>query len=125
MKIDHDVMPMNFVPGDWIYILNTDPVSYQKTGYEGSNAIYLGRNKFDDYYNDNHHSYTYFQKLNEVFQWRNGVFNRVRDAAKAKPLTQADIERLSKRPADGGLLKSIRVSPYFFAYEELPVRVDP
>lgn len=125
LKIKHDVEPLNFVPGDWIYFLNTDPVSYEKTGYEGSNAIYLGRNKFDDYYNDNHHSYTYFQKLNEVYQWRNGVFSRVRDFAKIKPLSAEDIERLSKRPVEGGLLKSIRVSPYFFAYEELPVWVDP
>jgi hypothetical protein len=125
LKIKHDVMPMNFVPGDWIYFLNTDPVTYEKTGYEGSNAIYLGRNKFDDYYNDNHHSYTYFQKLNEVFQWRNGVFSRSRDFAKIKPLTAEDIERLSKRPAEGGLLKSIRVLPYFFAYEELPAWIEP
>jgi hypothetical protein len=125
LKIKHDVEPLNFVPGDWIYFLNTDPVTYEKTGYEGSNAIYLGRNKFDDYYNDNHHSYTYFQKLNEVYQWRNGVFSRVRDFAKIKPLSAEDIERLSKRPTEGGLLKSIRVSPYFFAYEELPVWVDP
>lgn len=125
LKIKHDVVPMNFVPGDWIYFLNTDPVSYEKTGYEGSNAIYLGRDKFDDYYNDNHHSYSYFQKLNEVFQWRNGVFNRLRDAAKIKPLTAEDIERLSKRPAEGGLLKAIRVTPYYFAFEELPEWVDP
>ena len=34
--------PGNFIPGDWGYILNTDPASEQKTGYEGSNAIYLG-----------------------------------------------------------------------------------
>jgi hypothetical protein len=100
--------------------LNTDPVSYQRTGYEGSNAIYLGRNKFDDYYNDNHHAYSYLQKLNEVFQWRNGVFNRVRDAAKIQALNDAEIQRLSQRPAHGGLLKSIRVTPYFFAYETLP-----
>lgn len=120
LKITRDVMPLNFVPGDWIYILNTDPVSYQRTGYEGSNAIYLGRNKFDDYYNDHHHAYNYVQKLNEVFQWRNGVFNRVRDAAKIQALNDADIQRLSRRPSEGGLLKSIRVTPYFFAYEDLP-----
>lgn len=120
LKITRDVMPFNFVPGDWIYILNTDPVSYQRTGYEGSNAIYLGRNKFDDYYNDHHHAYNYVQKLNEVFQWRNGVFNRVRDAAKIQALNDADIQRLSRRPSEGGLLKSIRVTPYFFAYEDLP-----
>lgn len=125
LKIKHDVMPMNFVPGDWIYLLNTDPVTHVKTGYEGSNAIYLGRNKFDDYYNDNHHSYSYFQKLDEVYQWRNGVFSRSRDFKKIKPLIMQDIERLSRPPAEGGLLKTLRVTPYFFAFEELPVWVDP
>lgn len=125
LKIKHDVLPMNFVPGDWVYFLNTDPVSSGKTGYEGSNAIYMGRNKFDDYYDDNNHSYTYTQKLDEVYQWRNGVFSRSRDFAKIRPLTPQDIVRLSKKPAEGGLLKSVRVYPYFFAYEELPVLIDP
>ena len=121
LKIEYGAAPKNFVPGDWIYFLNTDPISYQKTGYEGSNAIYLGRNKFDDYYNDNNHSYTYQQKVDEVFQWRNGVFSRSRDFAKIKPLILQDIERLSKTPAEGGILTDIRVFPYFFGYEELPV----
>ncbi len=125
LKIKHGVMPMNFVPGDWIYLLNTDPLTHEKTGYEGSNAIYLGRNKFDDYYNDNQHSYSYLQKLDEVYQWRNGVFSRLRDAEKIRPLIPQDIERLSLSPAEGGLLKAIRVTPYFFAFEELPVWVDP
>lgn len=122
LKIKYGVMPMNFVPGDWAYFVNTDPITYEKTGYEGSNAIYLGRNKFDDYYDDNNHSYSYFQKLDEVYQWRNGVFSRTRDFEKIKRLTPQDIERLGKRPAEGGLLKSIRVSPYLFTYEELPGR---
>jgi hypothetical protein len=120
LKVKEGVRPMNFVPGDWAYFLNTDPVSYEKTGYEGSNAIYLGRNKFDDYYDDNNHSYSYYQKLDEVYQWRNGVFSRSRDFAKIKPLSPQDVARLSKRPAEGGLLKSIRITPYQFAYEELP-----
>lgn len=124
VKIEYGAAPRNFVPGDWIYFLNTDPVTYQKTGYEGSNAIYLGRNKFDDYYNDNNHFYTYQQKLDEVYQWRNGVFSRSRDFAKIKPLTSQEIERLSTSPAEGGLLTTMRVSPYFFGYEELPVRND-
>ena len=61
----------------------------------------------------------------EVYQWRNGVFSRSRDFKKIKPLTAADVARLSKRPSEGGLLKSVRVSPYFFSYEELPVWVAP
>lgn len=120
LKIEHGIAPKNFVPGDWVYFVNTDPVTYQKTGYEGSTAIYLGRNKFSDYFNDHHHAYTYQQKVNEVYQWRNGVFSRVRDAAKATPLTLQDIENLSKTPAEGGILTDTRVFPYFFGYEILP-----
>ena len=116
---------MNFVPGDWIYMLNTDPITYKKVGYEGSNAIYLGRGKFDDYYNDNHHSYTYLQKLDDVYQWRNGVFNRRRDIKRVEPLGRLDYERLGRPPADGGLVKSFRVFPYLFGHEELPVRKSP
>lgn len=120
MKIVYGVAAKNFVPGDWVYILNTDPVSYQKTGYEGSNAIYMGRNKFDDYYNDHRHAYTYQQKMNEVFQWRNGVFSRTRDAAKIKLLSPQDMEHLSMSPAEGGMLTDLRVFPYYFGYEVLP-----
>ncbi len=114
LKIQHKVAPLNFVPGDWAYIVNTDPVSAQKTGYEGSNAIYLGRNKFVDYYNDNHHAYTYQQKLDEVYQWRNGVFSRRRDVANIQPLSVDDLERLGKSPAENGLVQSFRVFPMSF-----------
>lgn len=120
LSIQYHVAPQNFVPGDWLYFLNTDEKTYQKTGYEGSNAIYLGRNRFDDYYNDNHHAYAYRQKLDEVYQWRNGVFSRIRDAAKVKPLTDADVLRLSAPPSEGGLLNDFRVIPYFFGYAALP-----
>jgi len=114
------VAALNFVPGDWVYIRNTDPVSSQKTGYEGSNAIYMGRNRFDDYYNDNGHSYSFREKLDEVHQWRNGVFSRNRDYARLQPITYADIDRLGAPPEHGGLLESIRVVPYFFGFENLP-----
>lgn len=125
LRIGYGIAPKNFVPGDWLYFLNTDPVSYQKTGYEGSSTLYLGQNKFADYFNDHHHSYSYRQKLDEVFQWRNGVFSRSRDAAKIKPLSSDDIERLSKPPAEGGLLTGMRVFPYYFGYEELPALSVP
>lgn len=125
LKIEYGVAPKNHIPGDWVYFLNTDPITYKKTGYEGSNPIYLGRNKFADYFNDHDHSYTYQQKMDEVYQWRNGVFSRSRDFAKIKPLTPQDIERLSKTPAKGGILTDIRVFPYFFGYEELPAWIAP
>lgn len=83
------VPPRHFVPGDWAYLLNTDPVTYEKTGYEGSNAIYLGRGRFDDYYDDHNHSYTFEEKLDEVYQWRNGVFSRICSGLRDCPLCRA------------------------------------
>lgn len=120
LQIQYGVARRNFIPGDWSYFLNTDPVSYQKTGYEGSNAIYLGRNRFDDYYNDNDHSYSFQQKLDEVYQWRNGVFSRSRDFAKIRPLTEQELERLTRPVAEGGIVATFRVFPYFFGIDELP-----
>jgi hypothetical protein len=115
LQLQHNVAPRNFVPGDWVYIINNDSESSQKTGYEGSNAIYLGRNKFDDYYNDNNHFYTYEQKLDEVYQWRYGVFSRARDSAKIKPLTKQDYDQQGRPPSGGGLVLSFRVFPISFS----------
>jgi hypothetical protein len=114
LDIQTNVAAGNFVPGDWAYLLNTDVATQQKTGYEGSNAIYLGRNRFDDYYNDHGHNYTYEQKLDEVYQWRNGVFSRSRDAKKIKPLSPSELSRLGNTPAAGGIQLDIRVSPRHF-----------
>jgi hypothetical protein len=114
MMLDADVAMDNFVPGDWIYLLNTDSKSYQRIGYEGSNAIYLGSNRFDDFYNDHRHSYSYQEKILEVYQWRHGVFNRTRDAAKVEVLTEEQIIGLSRSPNDGGIQLEIRVSPRLF-----------
>ncbi len=108
VDLQRGVAPGNFVPADWLYLLNTDARSGAKTGYEGSNAIYLGRNRFDDYYDDNHHSFSFREKVAEVYQWRNGVFARHRDGAKAKPLTDADFEVLGRTPEAGGLLEDYR-----------------
>ena len=120
LRLIDGVAAKNFVPGDWAYFLNTDLRTNQKTGYEGSNAVYLGRNRFDDYYNDNQHYYTYQEKLNEVYQWRNEVFSRRRDFAKIQPLTAQDYERLGATPENGGLVMGFRVAPYLFGYEDLP-----
>lgn len=112
--LQEDVARDNFVPGDWAYFLNTDKKTYEKTGYEGSNAIYLGGNRFDDYYNDNGHSYTFEQKVDEVYQWRNGVFSRKRDAAKIKKLSSREFMHLSTTPEKGGLLLAYRAVPILF-----------
>ncbi|MCH8180910.1 MAG: hypothetical protein IIA02_14155 [Proteobacteria bacterium] len=125
LSLRHGVPANNFVPGDWAYLLNTDPVSSQETGYEGSNAIYIGRGQFVDFYDDNRHSYTYEEKLDEVYQWRHGVFSRSRDAARAQPLTPADYNRLSATPEQGGLLLDIRLTPFLFGHEVLPPLPKP
>jgi hypothetical protein len=114
MLLEPGVASGHFVPGDWAYFLNTDPITYEKTGYEGSNAIYLGGNRFDDFYNDHDHSYTYEEKLNEVYQWRHEVFSRSRDADKVRPLTPEQLSGLSRTPANGGLQLDYRVSPRLF-----------
>jgi hypothetical protein len=114
LDISYGVPADNFVPGDWIYLLNTDPTTYGKTGYEGSNAIYLGQDRFDDYYNDNDHAYSFREKLSEVYQWRYGVFSRSRDAANIVPLSPDDFSRLSRTPQEGGLLLDFRVSHRMF-----------
>lgn len=114
LTIATPVAANNFVPGDWALLINTDAHSYQKTGYEGSNAIYLGNNRFDDYFNDNNHSYTFEEKINEVFQWRNGVFSLQRDSAKIQPLTHDALLKLTRTPAEGGLLLNFRLVPRNF-----------
>lgn len=119
-KLIHAVAPKNFVPGDWAYLRNTDSASARHLGYEGSNAIYLGRGRFDDLYNDNKHAYTHREKLSEVYQWRHGVFSRSRDFRKLRSLTARDFERLGNTVEKGGLLMDYRAVPYLFGYEVLP-----
>jgi hypothetical protein len=116
LHVQYGIAAKNFVPGDWSYLLNTDPQTYQKIGYEGSNALYLGRGKFDDYYNDHRHSYSYRQKMHEVYQWRNHVFSASRDAAKVVPLTSSDIERLGRTPAEDGIVLDLRIAPHQFGF---------
>jgi hypothetical protein len=74
----------------------------------------LGGARFGDYYNDHGHSYSYREKMVEVYQWRHGVFNRLRDAAKMEVLTDAQIVGLSRSPGDGGIQLDIRASPRLF-----------
>lgn len=114
LDISRGIGPGSFVPGDWIYMYNTDPITYEKTGYEGSNSIYLGMDRFSDYYNDHEHAFNYKQKINEVYQWRNKVFSRSRDADKIEPLFEDDYRRLSKTPQEGGILMDFRLVPKRF-----------
>lgn len=114
--VPHD----NFIPGDWVYFVNPDHVSARKNGYEGANAIYLGRGLFSDYYNDNHHRFTFREQLDEVYQWRHGVFNRPRDNHKIQPLSAVELDALSRSITQGGLQLDYRGVPYDFGYVALP-----
>lgn len=113
LDLVNHVSGKNFIPGDWSYFLNTDPVTYQKTGYEGSNAVYLGSGRFDDFYNDHNHFYLFHEKLDEVFQWRNQVFSRSRDADKIQKLSLQDYENLTLTPDKGGVILNFRAVPKF------------
>ncbi len=101
----------NFIPGDWAYFVNTDEISSKKNGYEGANTIYLGRGLFSDYYNDNNHHFTFREQIDEVYQWRNHVYSRPQDNKKIKPLSEKDIQALSKDIFQGGLLLNYRAFP--------------
>lgn len=114
LKVKYGIDKKNIVPGDWMYFENTDFKTKEKLGYEGSNSIYLGQNKFNDFYNDNNHSYSLEEKLDEVYQWRNEVFSRSRDAAKIQHLSHEYLMLLLKTPKDGGLLRDYRVTHYNF-----------
>lgn len=111
LEIQHDIPSNNFIPGDWAYIINTDPKTARKTGYEGSNALYLGGNQFADFFNDHGHAISSENKLQEVYQWRLGVFSAERDYKKVRKLSQEKIKNLSKTPKQGGLLLDYRVIP--------------
>lgn len=111
------VAPLNFVPGDWVYFKNTDTASANISGYEGSNSIYMGRARFDDFYNDNDHHFLYNEKLREVYNCRFGVRNRVRDYARIHNPSSDLLNTLGNPPQAGGLVLDNRLVPKFFGFE--------
>jgi hypothetical protein len=116
LYIKKGVAHRNFVPGDWVYFVNTDASTMHKVGYEGSNSIYLGKGRFVDFYNDAEHSFTFEQKLDEVYQWRNGVFSQSKDFEKVETLSKEKLDLLSRSPADGGVLMDFRAVPYLLGF---------
>jgi len=118
LAVKTHVAPLNFIPGDWVYFKNTDAISADISGYEGSNSIYMGRARFDDFYDDNGHHFLYNEKLREVYNWRHGVLSRTRDYAKIQPLTSDLLNTLGLPPQAGGLLLDNRSVPKYFGFEE-------
>jgi hypothetical protein len=117
LKIQAQVAPMNFIPGDWVYFVNTDKDSSEKDGYEGSNSIYMGRASFDDFYNDNEHHYLYNEKIQNIYNWRNGVFSRSRHFQRMQTLSAEQVHQFGLSPEEGGFLVKNRAIPYFFGFE--------
>lgn len=117
LKIQTRVAPMNFVPGDWVYFVNNDPKSSDVDGYEGSNSIYMGRASFDDFYNDNEHHYLYNEKIQNIYNWRNGVFSRSRHFQRMQTLSAEQLHQFGLSPEEGGFLVKNRAIPYFFGFE--------
>ncbi|MEN9341218.1 MAG: hypothetical protein RJA32_307 [Pseudomonadota bacterium] len=117
LKIQTRVAPMNFIPGDWVYFMNNDPKSSDIDGYEGSNTIYMGRASFDDFYNDNQHHYLYNEKIQNIYNWRNGVFSRSRHYERIKNLSSEQVDALGLSPEEGGFVLGNRAVPYFFGFE--------
>ena len=62
-----------FVPGDRTWFRNTDPVSSDVTGYEGSWTIYLGGGLFADFWRRDR-VFTLETKLACVHHWRNATY---------------------------------------------------
>ena len=117
LTVKAGVAPLNFVPGDWVYFINTDAESSNISGYEGSNSIYMGRGKFDDFYDDNGHYFFYNDKLREIYNWRHGVFSRSRDYEKIQPLSSDLLNTLGLPPQAGGFVLDSRSVPKYFGFE--------
>lgn len=116
--IEEKIPAKNIIPGDWLYFKNPDKISREKFGYEGSNVIYLGNNKFVDFYNSNNHGYTIEEKFHSVYQWRNGVFDKEDDADKVKPIPKKDARKFYLNSNKGGLTQDYRVSNYLYAKKD-------
>lgn len=114
LRIDTNINEHSIVPGDWLYFINTHSPSKLKVGYEGSNAIYTGMNRFASYYNKTRPRDTTLEKVNDVYQWRHGVFDRPADLDKEKPLSEEELKKLLRAPREGGLLFPLRVVPHHF-----------
>jgi len=111
LTVEKKIPYNHIIPGDWIYMFNAPDIMTVERGYEGSNAIYLGRNRFTDYYNLHGHSYSFEELIDKVYQWRNKVFNRPADNKHIKPLQKEDLYKLAKTPEENGLFIDYRIYP--------------
>ncbi len=121
-----NVSKFNFVPGDWAYFKNTHQASSNTPGDEGSNAIYLGGNGFNNFYylpfapnlkGTNYPStYTTEQKVSIIANWGGKV--------PAGKVVDSDLFNKLMEPPDrdkdgfimfkGGFLLKHRLTPKVF-----------
>jgi hypothetical protein len=64
----------------------------------------MGRASFDDFYNDNEHHYLYNEKIQNIYNWRNGVFSRSRDYQRMQTLSAEQLHQFGLSPDEGGFL---------------------
>lgn len=121
-----EVSKFNFVPGDWVYFKNTHLASSRTRGDEGSNAIYLGGNNFNNFYNlpfspdlagkTYPSTYTTEQKVSIIASWGGKV-------PPGKIVDPNLFNRLMESPSrdkdgyiiyDGGFLLRHRLTPRVF-----------
>lgn len=121
-----NVSKFNFVPGDWVYFKNTHLASSRIRGDEGSNAIYLGGNNFNNFYNlpfspdlkgkPYPSTYTTEQKVSIIASWGGKV-------PVGKVVDENLFNKLMEAPSrdkdgyiiyDGGFLLKHRLTPKVF-----------
>ena len=122
----YDVDTNNIIPGDWVYIKNTDKKSSERPGYEGTNTIYIGEGFFTKFYKNapgSRHGSPYYlneprevdldHKTQEVFNWRFYIHEDYKNNPKRTFLTHQEVEDLRRSPDDRtkpGLFESSRRS---------------
>jgi Protein-glutamine gamma-glutamyltransferase len=65
--------PKFFIPGDWVWFKNPDPVSAAAHGFEGCNTIYLGGDRFANFWKPEE-QLTLSTKCLTVYFWRAATY---------------------------------------------------
>lgn len=95
----------NLIPGDWLYIRNTDEESSNVPGEEGSNTIYLGGDRMKPPIGDTEVNLE--NKIKTVYQYR--------AYSKQAPWTPDLYKRVRMDPREpDGLLRDVRDAPKIF-----------
>jgi hypothetical protein len=103
----------HWVPGDWGWIKNLDPVSAEELGSEGCNIIYAGGGMFANYYPERPPK-TLDQSIKRVYGWQFGI-------EEGDLQLRGDLAgQLRQDPRAGGMLRDVRDVPKFFSASPPP-----